>query len=86
MSNVGTDRKPAIVRVQTSERAEEIMLLCQQNNIKIIVGIEPDKSEDISDLGRIGRSSYAPNLKKPVSRNGPCPCGSGRQYKRCCGK
>ncbi|MEW6746613.1 MAG: SEC-C metal-binding domain-containing protein [Planctomycetota bacterium] len=21
-----------------------------------------------------------------ISRNGPCPCGSGRKYKRCCGK
>jgi hypothetical protein len=21
-----------------------------------------------------------------ISRNGPCPCGSGKQYKRCCGK
>src|SRR6266850_1208259 len=21
---------------------------------------------------------------KPVSRNAPCPCGSGKQYKRCC--
>jgi hypothetical protein len=22
----------------------------------------------------------------PVARNAPCPCGSGRKYKRCCGK
>ena len=22
----------------------------------------------------------------PVSRNAPCPCGSGRKYKQCCGK
>ena len=21
---------------------------------------------------------------KPVSRNAPCPCGSGKPYKRCC--
>lgn len=32
---------------------------------------------------------FAPPLKevssKP-SRNGPCPCGSGRKYKNCCGK
>ena len=21
-----------------------------------------------------------------VGRNAPCPCGSGRKYKRCCGK
>lgn len=21
-----------------------------------------------------------------IGRNAPCPCGSGRKYKRCCGK
>ena len=26
-------------------------------------------------------------LKKPkVGRNEPCPCGSGKKYKKCCGK
>ncbi len=24
--------------------------------------------------------------KKPLSRNAPCPCNSGKRYKRCCGK
>ena len=23
---------------------------------------------------------------KPVGRNAPCPCDSGRKYKRCCGR
>ena len=37
-----------------------------------------------------GRQVQAQNTSKPlppgVSRNGPCPCGSGNKYKRCCGK
>ena len=24
--------------------------------------------------------------KKAVGRNEPCPCGSGKKYKKCCGK
>jgi preprotein translocase subunit SecA len=24
--------------------------------------------------------------KKTVGRNDPCPCGSGKKYKKCCGK
>ena len=24
--------------------------------------------------------------KGVVSKNAPCPCGSGKKYKRCCGK
>ncbi|WP_369126216.1 SEC-C metal-binding domain-containing protein [Bacillus massiliigorillae] len=23
---------------------------------------------------------------KKVGRNEPCPCGSGKKYKKCCGK
>ena len=30
---------------------------------------------------------FVSNYIKPmISRTGPCPCGSGKQYKRCCGK
>ncbi len=28
----------------------------------------------------------APKKSEKVSRNAPCPCGSGRKYKQCCGK
>ena len=27
-----------------------------------------------------------PVRKKKIGRNDPCPCGSGRKYKKCCGK
>ena len=30
--------------------------------------------------------SPAPGLTPQVGRNDPCPCGSGRKYKKCCGK
>ncbi|MBR2908873.1 MAG: preprotein translocase subunit SecA [Clostridia bacterium] len=26
------------------------------------------------------------NKNKPIGRNDPCPCGSGKKYKNCCGK
>lgn len=32
-----------------------------------------------------GRLHDAPDGTK-VSRNAPCPCGSGRKFKRCCGR
>ena len=28
----------------------------------------------------------APKHVKKVGRNEPCPCGSGKKYKQCCGK
>lgn len=37
----------------------------------------------------IGGVDFVRNPPKgidPPSRNGPCPCGSGKKYKRCCGR
>jgi len=28
----------------------------------------------------------APAVSTKVGRNEPCPCGSGKKYKKCCGK
>ena len=33
-----------------------------------------------------GTPLYADPAPPKVSRNAPCPCGSGRKYKHCCGK
>ena len=32
------------------------------------------------------RPSETVKLEKKVGRNEPCPCGSGKKYKKCCGK
>jgi len=32
-------------------------------------------------------SSFSTKLSNPkVGRNDPCPCGSGKKYKKCCGQ
>ena len=31
-----------------------------------------------------GSDGSAINLFKAVGRNDPCPCGSGRKFKKCC--
>ncbi len=33
-----------------------------------------------------GSAPQVPAKKKKVGRNDPCPCGSGKKYKHCCGK
>ena len=87
MSKLGTKEKPAVVKVQTEKRAMEIMALCNSNSWEVIVGIEPDEAENIDDIKKLG-SPKASTFKfnSPPSRNSPCSCGSGKQYKRCCGK
>jgi len=52
----------------------------------------------VDSLGSLSKAGYsqpapedmvfgpiAPFRGKKVGRNEPCPCGSGRKYKRCCG-
>lgn len=87
MSKLGSKNKPARVRVQTEERAMEMMALCNLKDWQVIVGIEPDKEENIDDIKKLeagDKPSF--NFNASPSKNAPCPCGSGKQYKRCCGK
>jgi SWIM/SEC-C metal-binding protein len=85
MARLGSRKRPAVVRVQDMVQAQEIMSICRQNQWQVIVGIEPDKAEDISDVEKL-LNPVKPTLVahlKP-SRNDPCTCGSGKKYKKCC--
>ena len=48
-------------------------------------GREASTSEMFSPKIGDGKSTYKRDLPK-VGRNDPCPCGSGKKYKKCCGK
>ncbi len=49
-----------------------------------IIGFELDKLEDISDLERALNPPVTIHSEK-IGRNDPCPCGSEKKYKKCCG-
>lgn len=73
-----------ILRVRSTERAQEMMKVCEEKGFKVIVGIEPDKPEDISDLERKLGLYTIRRIEKKLGRNDPCVCGSGKKYKKCC--
>jgi len=52
VTRLGTRKHPAIVRVQTAQRAEQVVALCNQHAIECIVGVEPDQTEDLTDIER----------------------------------
>jgi SWIM/SEC-C metal-binding protein len=85
MSQLGTSKKPAVVRVRTQARAEEILAICNREGWQVIVGLEPDQDEDISDVERLLHPRAPAKAATAPGRNDPCPCGSGRKYKKCCG-
>ena len=72
MTKLGTEKKPAIVRVQEEERAHEIAYIFNENGWHYILGIEPDKPEDISYLERL-LNPPKPVQSEKISHNDPCP-------------
>lgn len=66
------------------ERAQQVISFCEEHGIQYIVGVEPDKTEDISDVERAMLARQPKPLAPKVGRNDPCPCGSGQKFKRCC--
>jgi len=86
MSKLGTEKKPAVVSVQTEERLKEVASIFEENDWKYTIELEPDKPEDITDLEILLNPLKPKIAEKKVGRNDPCPCGSGKKYKKCCGR
>ena len=84
MAKLGTNQRPIVVRVQTEEKAMYVTEQCVINDWIYIIGLEPDKPEDISDLERM-LNPQLPVKSTKIDRNAPCPCSSGKKYKKCCG-
>jgi SWIM/SEC-C metal-binding protein len=84
MASLGTKKQPAVVRVQTPDRAQRALDFCQENEIVVIVGVEPDKPEDLSDIERALRAREPARSAIKLGRNDPCSCGSGKKFKKCC--
>lgn len=53
MAKLGSKKRPAVVRVQTVEKAQEISGLCNAHGWQVIVGVEEDKPEELSGVERL---------------------------------
>jgi preprotein translocase subunit SecA len=67
-----TLEKLCLVRIQKEEEVEEIRQKQKQDYVL-------SRGEDTPANQTIKRES------EKVGRNDPCPCGSGKKYKKCCG-
>jgi SWIM/SEC-C metal-binding protein len=83
---LGTEKNPAVARVQTKKRMKEVASLFEKNGWNHIIELEPDKPEDITDLEILLNPPKTIVAEKKIGRNDPCPCGSGKKYKKCCGQ
>jgi len=78
-----------VVRVPSTEKAEEIVGLAQECGWRVTVGVEPDQIDDLSDLRKLMRTEAKPEVKPglppKINGNDYCPCRSGKKFKKCCG-
>ena len=91
MAKLGTHKHPAVVRLNTIEKAEAIVKLCSEHGWQVIAGVE-DGPEDTSDVDRLlkresgaAKADSKPRQPPKISPNDYCPCRSGKKFKNCCG-
>ena len=83
---LGTDTAPAKISVQSEERKLELISTFEENGWASIITVAPEADENIRDLEILleKKEACAAVSQKQASRNDPCPCGSGKKYKKCC--
>ena len=84
IGKLGTEKNPAIVKVQSKDRFEEVSSIFKAHGWNYRIGLEPEKPEDVSALNRLLNPLRPMIAEKKVGRNQPCHCGSGKKFKNCC--
>jgi preprotein translocase subunit SecA len=86
-------------RIASAEMFDEMTAEIRESTVRMILAFVPRQHQEIkrvqvAKITNAGLSGSAePEKKKPVvkkaaekvGRNDPCPCGSGKKYKKCCG-
>jgi preprotein translocase subunit SecA len=67
----------------------------REETVKTIYRVRPQRKMERKQVAKITGTSGGEAPAKPktvvrknkkIGRNDPCPCGSGKKYKKCCGK
>jgi preprotein translocase subunit SecA len=82
-------------KIMGGERYDELVAAIKRDIARTIFHLRLAVQEPAQTRTRVSQaaSAGAPSKKLPakvsgrkVGRNDPCPCGSGKKYKHCCGK
>ena len=86
----------AIYRLESADMFDEMIEDIKDCTVKKVLSVVPrfsstERTQTIK-VARANATNIAPTEKpspvkaqKKVGRNDPCPCGSGKKYKKCCG-
>ncbi|MDR0947614.1 MAG: preprotein translocase subunit SecA [Ruminococcus sp.] len=80
-------------RFESYEMFDQMVDSIREETIRILFTIQPETEKEPPKRERVlnpedtvaeGETTQRKNTKK-IGRNDPCPCGSGKKYKKCCG-
>ena len=82
---LGTKKAPAQISVQTEERKQELTAVFSTNGWACVIKVDSEQDENTRDLDILQHKPVTAVSSKKANRNDPCPCQSGKKYKKCCG-
>ena len=59
---------------------------CEETVERLVQGLRLLAEERRKELYKAQKKSMTVVKGKKIGRNDPCPCGSGKKYKQCCGR
>ena len=81
---------------ESLEMFEEMIAAIQDETVRQLYSVRWQKNEEVKrqrvanatseSVGGDGTVKKQPRKVKKIGRNEPCPCGSGKKYKNCCGR
>ena len=78
----GADMFDQMVDDIKEDTVRQILSVMPRRDVTTRVQVAKPTSEGYGDGKQIARK---PAVSRKVGRNDPCPCGSGKKYKKCCG-
>ena len=87
-------------KIESFNMFEELVKSIREESVKAVFSLKPKRKEqvvnvkmtnNVTNLMTNAAGEDTPKRKpvkaeKKIGRNDPCPCGSGKKYKNCCGK
>ena len=73
------------IKIEALKTLQTIQIQSEEERVHLQAKMEQERAELEQDMN-IGREIKKPiKVEKKIARNEPCPCGSGKKYKHCCG-
>ncbi|MBS4538126.1 preprotein translocase subunit SecA [Clostridium sp. D2Q-11] len=92
---MGNEDPVRAYQVEGFDMFNEMIKNIQLDTVKHLYNLQPAENIERKRVAKVTGSSHG-NQEKPVQktvikgdkigRNDPCPCGSGKKYKKCCGR